>query len=67
MNYFQGQIPSKIKDHLLGLEVLLMSDNGLNGSIPSSFGNITSLQVLDLFNNSLQGQILGWIGNMPSL
>jgi hypothetical protein len=45
----------------------LMSDNGLNGSIPSSLGNITSLQVLDLSNNSLQGQILGWIGNIPSL
>jgi Leucine-rich repeat (LRR) protein len=67
MNYFQGQIPSEIEDHLPGLEVLLMSDNGLNGSIPSSLGNITLLQVLDLSNNSLQGQILGWIGNMPSL
>ncbi|KAG6741129.1 hypothetical protein POTOM_056617 [Populus tomentosa] len=67
MNYFEGQIPSEIGDHLPGLEILLMSDNGLNGSIPSSLGNISSLQVLDLSNNNLQGKILGWIGNMSSL
>ncbi|KAJ6932490.1 receptor-like protein 1 [Populus alba x Populus x berolinensis] len=67
MNYFQGKIPSEIRARLPGLEVLLMSDNGFNGSIPFSLGNISSLQVLDVSNNSLQGQIPGWIGNMSSL
>ncbi|KAG6780409.1 hypothetical protein POTOM_013266 [Populus tomentosa] len=67
MNYFQGQIPSEIGARLPGLKVLFMSDNGFNGSIPFSLGNISSLQVLDLSNNSLQGQIPGWIGNMSSL
>eukprot|EP00258_Populus_trichocarpa_P029345 XP_024445364.1 receptor-like protein 13 [Populus trichocarpa] len=67
MNHFQGQIPSEIGARLPGLEVLFMSDNSFNGSIPFSLGNISSLQVLDLSNNSLQGQIPGWIGNMPSL
>ncbi|KAI9401100.1 hypothetical protein POPTR_001G064900v4 [Populus trichocarpa] len=67
MNHFQGQIPSEIGARLPGLEVLFMSDNGFNGSIPFSLGNISSLQVLDLSNNSLQGQIPGWIGNMSSL
>ncbi|KAI5593854.1 hypothetical protein BDE02_03G038300 [Populus trichocarpa] len=67
MNYFQGQIPSEIGARLPGLEVLFMSDNGFNGSIPFSLGNISSLQVLDLSNNSLQGQIPRWIGNMSSL
>jgi Leucine-rich repeat (LRR) protein len=67
MNYFQGKIPSEIGARLPGLEVLLMSDNGFNGSVPFSLGNISSLQLLDLSNNSLQGQIPGWIGNMSSL
>jgi len=67
MNHFQGQIPSEIGARLPGLEVLFMSDNGFNGSIPFSLGNISSLQVLDLSNNNLQGQIHGWIGNMSSL
>ncbi|XP_061950958.1 cuscuta receptor 1-like [Populus nigra] len=67
MNHFQGQIPSEIGACLPGLEFLLMSDDGFNGSIPFSLGNISSLQAFDLSNNSLQGQIPGWIGNMSSL
>jgi Leucine-rich repeat (LRR) protein len=67
MNHFQGQIPSEIEARLPGLEVLFMSDNGFNGSIPFSLGNISSLQAFDLSNNNLQGQIPGWIGNMSSL
>uniref|UniRef100_A0A2K1X105 Leucine-rich repeat-containing N-terminal plant-type domain-containing protein n=1 Tax=Populus trichocarpa TaxID=3694 RepID=A0A2K1X105_POPTR len=67
MNHFRGQIRSEIGAHLPGLEVLFMSDNGFNGSIPFSLGNISSLQWLDLSNNILQGQIPGWIGNMSSL
>ncbi|KAJ6857673.1 receptor-like protein 15 isoform X3 [Populus alba x Populus x berolinensis] len=67
MNHFQGQIPSEIGAHLPRLKVLLMSENGVNGSIPSSLGNISSLRVLDISNNSLQGQIPGWIWNMSSL
>ncbi|XP_011017628.1 PREDICTED: LRR receptor-like serine/threonine-protein kinase GSO1 isoform X3 [Populus euphratica] len=67
MNHFQGQIPSEIGARLPGLEVLYMSDNGFNGSIPFSLDNISSLQAFDLSNNSLQGQIPGWIWNMSSL
>ncbi|KAG5226196.1 LRR receptor serine/threonine-protein kinase [Salix suchowensis] len=32
MNYFHGQIPAKIEAYLPGLQVLLMSDNGFDGS-----------------------------------
>uniref|UniRef100_A0A2K2BTB9 Disease resistance R13L4/SHOC-2-like LRR domain-containing protein n=1 Tax=Populus trichocarpa TaxID=3694 RepID=A0A2K2BTB9_POPTR len=65
MNHFQGQIPLKIGDRLPGLEVLKMSDNGFNGSIPYSLfeldlsNNLLTGRILS--NNSLQGQISGWI------
>ena len=67
MNYFLGQIPLEIGSYLPGLVVLLMSDNGFIGSIPSLLGNMSSLYELNLSNNNLQGQIPGWIGNMSSL
>jgi len=67
MNHFQGQIPLEIGARLPGLKVLFMSDNGFNGSIPFSLGNISSLQGLDLSNNILQGQIPEGIWNMSSL
>ncbi|KAG6794286.1 hypothetical protein POTOM_003528 [Populus tomentosa] len=67
MNHFQSQIPSEIRARLPGLAVLLISDNGFNGSIPFSLGNISSMQVLDLSNNNLQGQISEGIWNMSFL
>ncbi|KAB5514267.1 hypothetical protein DKX38_028173 [Salix brachista] len=36
MNHFQGQIPAEIGAYLPGLQVLLMYDNGFDGSITSS-------------------------------
>src|SRR4051794_10914956 len=37
---------------------------GLNGSIPSSFGNLTNLQRLELSSNQLSGNIPSSIGNL---
>jgi hypothetical protein len=41
--------------------------NNLNGSIPSSIGNLVNLQGLWLGNNQLSGSIPSSIGNLVSL
>ncbi|KAG6740115.1 hypothetical protein POTOM_057752 [Populus tomentosa] len=57
MNHFQGQIPLEIGAYFPGLQVLRMSDNGFNGIIPSSLGNMSSLFEIDMSNNVLIGKI----------
>uniref|UniRef100_A0A6N2KQA2 Leucine-rich repeat-containing N-terminal plant-type domain-containing protein n=1 Tax=Salix viminalis TaxID=40686 RepID=A0A6N2KQA2_SALVM len=57
MNNFHGQIPAEIRAYFPGLQGLMMSDNGFNGSIPSSLGSLSSLQLLDLSDNGFDGSI----------
>ncbi|KAH9753572.1 LRRNT 2 domain-containing protein [Citrus sinensis] len=47
-NNFQGCIPVEIGDILPSLSCFNISMNALDGSIPSSFGNMNLLQTLDL-------------------
>ncbi|KAH9753762.1 Receptor-like protein 13 [Citrus sinensis] len=56
-NNIRGHIPVKIGDVLPSLYVFNNSMNALDGSIPSSFGNMKFLQILDLSNNHLTGEI----------
>ncbi|KAH9753656.1 retrovirus-related pol polyprotein from transposon RE1 [Citrus sinensis] len=56
-NNFQGHIPVEIGDILPSLVYFNISMNALDGSIPSSFGNVIFLQFLDLSNNKLTGEI----------
>ncbi|GAY67746.1 hypothetical protein CUMW_258990, partial [Citrus unshiu] len=56
-NNFQGHIPVEIGDILPRLISFNISMNALDGSIPSSFGNMNLLQILDLSNNQLTGEI----------
>ncbi|KAG8651986.1 hypothetical protein MANES_06G041900v8 [Manihot esculenta] len=56
-NLFHGIIPPDIGTHLPRLELVYLSKNDFNGSIPSSFGNMSSLQILDLSNNDISGSL----------
>ena len=46
---------------------LNLYNNNLNGTIPSSIGNLSSLQILYLDNNQLRGSIPPEIGNLSNL
>lgn len=52
---------------LTKLERLDLSNNGFNGPIPASLGNLTNLMYLYLYNNSLQGPIPDELGNLDKL
>jgi len=52
---------------LKGLEKLDLSENQLNGSIPSSIGHLEELEELHLNNNNLTGSIPKEVGNLVKL
>ncbi|CAN6574110.1 unnamed protein product [Malus baccata var. baccata] len=56
-NRFEGEIPAGLIGKLQGLHLLNLSNNTLNGLIPSSVGNLTALESLDLSENQLSGSI----------
>ncbi|TYH72359.1 hypothetical protein ES332_D05G250200v1, partial [Gossypium tomentosum] len=73
-NQLSGRTPPQIGQlihlktlHLLeSLEELALQNNYLNGSIPSSLGNLANLTYLYMLNNSLSGNIPSEIGNLSS-
>ncbi|KAH1032753.1 hypothetical protein J1N35_044927 [Gossypium stocksii] len=50
-NSFHGKIPDSFTNNML--KNLLLNDNQLEGSLPRSLANCTSLEVLNLGNNNL--------------
>eukprot|EP01125_Pyxidicula_operculata_P010759 TRINITY_DN3539_c1_g4_i4.p1 TRINITY_DN3539_c1_g4~~TRINITY_DN3539_c1_g4_i4.p1 ORF type:complete len:324 (+),score=72.80 TRINITY_DN3539_c1_g4_i4:613-1584(+) len=55
MNHLNGSIPDSFNSSTL--YNILLGDNNLTGSIPSSLGNLQSLRNLILFNNNLSGDV----------
>ncbi|XP_058076195.1 phytosulfokine receptor 1-like [Magnolia sinica] len=49
------------------LEVLIIPNCGLSGSVPPWLRNCTQLQLLDLSWNHLNGNIPSWLGSLDSL
>ncbi|KAI7999386.1 putative inactive leucine-rich repeat receptor kinase XIAO [Camellia lanceoleosa] len=56
-NLFSGSIPSNIDELMPQLRGLYLSDNHLNGTIPSSICTMNSLQVLSLRTNQLSREL----------
>ncbi|XP_065860863.1 receptor-like protein EIX1 [Euphorbia lathyris] len=66
-NKFSGSIPENIGELMPRLQNLHLSDNLLNGTIPSTICKMIDLQVLALRNNKLHGELIACWENMQSL
>ncbi|CDP16274.1 unnamed protein product [Coffea canephora] len=67
-NSLQGIIPHPDINMTLDiLQILHLSDNHFNGSIPDSLCSLQMLVVLDLSNNQLSGRIPSCIGKLKTL
>ncbi|MBA0668482.1 hypothetical protein Goklo_001389 [Gossypium klotzschianum] len=65
VNNFHGKIPDSFTNNML--KNLLLNDNQLEGSLPRSLANCTSLEVLNLGNNNLTDTFPHWLASLPSL
>ncbi|MFQ6625358.1 hypothetical protein Gotur_006074 [Gossypium turneri] len=65
MNNFIGKIPNSFANN--GLRRLLLNDNQLEGLVPSSLANSTSLELLNLGNNKLKDRFPRWLASLSSL
>ncbi|XP_021288697.1 receptor like protein 30-like isoform X1 [Herrania umbratica] len=65
MNNFYGKVPDSFANNML--RNLLLNDNQLEGSLPRSLANCSSLEVLNLRNNKLTDTFPYWLASVPRL
>lgn len=66
-NILQGIMPTSVTNLSKTLEVLILIDNQLSGSIPLELGKLTSLTVLEMDMNFFSGHIPETLGNLRNL
>ena len=67
-NMFSGTLPPQLFSYNLNLQILLLGNNKLSGTIPSSLSracDVNKLNVIDLSNNLLTGVIPSGLGDLP--
>ena len=62
-NFLEGTIPDEFGKAMKSLEYLSLSNNKLQGKVPSFFAIMCRLQYLDLSKNRLEGEFLSFIQN----
>ncbi|KAM0893255.1 hypothetical protein ACQ4PT_025215 [Festuca glaucescens] len=66
-NIIQGVLPSSILGLSKSLEVLLLRENKISGTIPKEIDRLGNLQVLYMENNLLTGSIPESLGNLQNM
>jgi len=66
-NILQGYLPSSIASLSKRLEVFLLRENKISGTIPQDIEQLINLQILYMGNNLLTGGIPESIGNLQNL
>ncbi|KAF3793543.1 Receptor-like protein 12 [Nymphaea thermarum] len=66
-NRLRGQIPELSDDKSAWLRVLDISDNWLEGLIPTSLGHCEWLEFINLGENKLSGDFPSWLSKLPRL
>lgn len=66
-NQLTGPLPADLDKETPSLLTLDMSDNQLEGEIPTSLGGLSNLEELNLAGNMLRGKINSSVGRLGSL
>uniref|UniRef100_A0A453DL21 Receptor kinase-like protein Xa21 n=1 Tax=Aegilops tauschii subsp. strangulata TaxID=200361 RepID=A0A453DL21_AEGTS len=66
-NILQGDLPNSIGDLPKSLEILLLRENKISGTVPKEIENLTNIKRLYMGNNLLTGSIPKSLGNLQEL